>query len=94
VHLSPGVGRMATVGCNAAEAMVEIGQRADRDRVGLEEAARLILAEGSDAPSFGICMSSAMLPPDCADEGGSDPPFTVSAGGGDVAPLGTLGVGR
>jgi hypothetical protein len=85
---------MATLGCHAAEAMVEIGNRADREHVGLEEAARLILAEGSAAPSFGIRRSSAMPPPDCADQGGSGPPFAGSAGGGAVVPLGTLGVGR
>ena len=40
---------MATFGGNAAEAMIEIGDQADRDQVGLQEAARRILADG--APS-------------------------------------------
>ena len=38
---------MATFGGNAAEALVEIGDRADRDRVGLQEAARRTIAEGA-----------------------------------------------
>lgn len=38
---------MSTSGGNAAEAMIEVGDRADRDGVGLQEAARRILAEGA-----------------------------------------------
>ena len=37
---------ISEVGGNAAEAIMEIGDRADRDNVGLQEAARRILAEG------------------------------------------------
>lgn len=38
---------MVTSGGNASEAMMDIGHRADRDQVGLQEAARRILAEGA-----------------------------------------------
>lgn len=45
---------MAILGGNAAEAMIEIGDRADRDQVGLQEAARRILAEGARSGISGI----------------------------------------
>jgi hypothetical protein len=45
---------MATFGGNAAEAMIEIGDRADRDQVGLQEAARRILADGAPSGIPGI----------------------------------------
>jgi hypothetical protein len=49
---------MATFGGNAAEAIIEVGARADRDQVGLQEAARRILAEGVAAGISGIRMPS------------------------------------
>jgi hypothetical protein len=45
---------MATFGGNAAEAMMEIGDRADRDEVGLQEAARRLLADGASSGPSGI----------------------------------------
>ncbi len=45
---------MSTFGGNAAEAIIEIGDRADRDQVGLQEAARRILADGAPSGISGI----------------------------------------
>jgi hypothetical protein len=85
---------MSASGGNAAEAMTEIGNRADRGHVGLEEAARQILAEGAASKISDIRRSSVMPPPYCAEECSSGPPLAGSAGGGEVVPLGAGGVGR
>jgi len=45
---------MATFGGNAAEAMMEIGDRADRDEIGLQEAARRLLADAASSGPAGM----------------------------------------
>ena len=57
---------MATFGGNAAEAMMEIGDRADRDEVGLQEAARRLLAGAASSGPAGIRTPST-------ESAGSDP---------------------
>jgi hypothetical protein len=49
---------MSTFGGNATEAIIEIGDRADRDGVGLQEAARRILAEGATTGTPGMRLQS------------------------------------
>ena len=45
---------MSSLGGNATEAIIELGDRADRDQVGLQEAARRILAEGATTGTPGM----------------------------------------